>query len=114
LQKRWSQAELARAAGLYKNLVNTTERGLSLPRRENLVAIASALGVTVESLTDIYYEDGTKAQAHPTVSAVEIPGRPELTWLTINRPVRLGTAGKIYAILDEDDAHTLNLPVNRG
>lgn len=112
--KRWSQSDLARASGLKKNVINTTERGLSQPRLENLTALAEALGVKVGDLTGMYEEDGAKSRAHPTISAVEMPGNPKAVWLTINRPVSLGTAAKIYALLDEDDAHETARPAHRG
>ncbi|MGX5775492.1 helix-turn-helix domain-containing protein [Methylorubrum zatmanii] len=113
-KKRWSQSELARASGLKKNVINTTERGLSQPRLENLAAIAEALGAKVTDLTGMYDEDGAKSQAHPTVSAVEMPGNPKAVWLTINRPVSLGTAAKIYALLDEDHTHDAPSAAHRG
>lgn len=115
MRKRWSQSDLARAAGLNKNLINTTERGITQPRIRNLAAIASALGVPAAELTGgLYDEDGTKSQAHPTVSAVEMPNNPNVVWVTINRPVYLRTAAKIYAALDEDDAHENARPAHRG
>lgn len=114
MKKRWSQSELARAAGLNKNVINTTERGMTQPRLSNLTAIASALGVPATELTGMYGEDGTKSRAHPTVSAVEMPNNPNVVWLTITRPVYMRTAAKIYALLDEDDAHETARPAHRG
>lgn len=114
MEKRWSQSDLARASGLNRNLINTTERGLSQPRLENLTAIAQALGVKVADLTGMYEEDGAKSQTHPTVSVVEMPGNPGMAWLTITRPVHMQTAAKILELLSADDADKNARPAHRG
>lgn len=115
LKKRWSQADLARASGLLRNVINTAERGLSLPRIENLRNIADALGVEISDLTDAPVQNRTLGQASPTVSIVELPGSPGIMWLSVNRPVYTRTAAKVLGLLDLDDAEDqYDRPVDRG
>lgn len=95
-QKRWSQAELGRAAGLQRNVVNTTMRG-SQPQPQNLAAIAQALGVTKEWL-----QGEPERPAEPrvlTITETE-PGRARLV---VDRIVGSTLAARIALLIAEDD-----------
>lgn len=59
-----TQEQLAEAAGLSVSLIQQIERGTKDPRASTLLALARALGCTV---------DGLLAEARP---AVRPPGRP--------------------------------------
>lgn len=99
----WSQAELARRAGLNRNVVNTTENELSFPTRENLARIAQALGVELNKLTDIYVEEAMH-RAPAALNITEAKNRPGFAWLEVSRLVRSSTALKVYQLVSEDDA----------
>lgn len=99
----WSQAELARRAGLNRNVVNTTENESSFPTRENLTRMAQALGVDVRKLTDAYVEEAHH-KAPAALNITEAKNRPGFAWVQVNRLVRTGTALKIYQLISEDDA----------
>lgn len=62
-QHGWSQAELARAAGVHQTMISKVEAGQICPSTEVAQAIASALGVQVK---DVF-----------TVALVEVIVSPE-------------------------------------
>lgn len=99
----WSQAELARRAGLNRNVVNTTENESSFPARQNLQAMARALGLEVNKITDIYVEEAHH-RAPAALNITEAKNRPGFAWVQVNRLVRSSTALKIYQLVTEDDA----------
>jgi transcriptional regulator with XRE-family HTH domain len=45
IRRRWSQAELARRAGLWQQEVSLIERGHRRPSRPRVKALASVLGI---------------------------------------------------------------------
>lgn len=55
----WSQAELARRAGISKQAMSLIESGDSAPRARSLTAIAAALGVDEELITVADIADDT-------------------------------------------------------
>jgi transcriptional regulator with XRE-family HTH domain len=99
----WSQAELARRAGLNRNVVNTTERALSVPSPENLVRMARALGVEPKDLTDAVVEAEIR-RARASFEVTEIKGRPDFAHVQVNRILRSATAARIYQLIVEDGA----------
>lgn len=98
----WSQAELARRAGLNRNVVNTTENESSFPTRENLERMARALSVELSQLTDIYVQEAHH-RAPAALNITEAKGRPGHAWIQVNRLVKSATALKIYQLIAEDD-----------
>jgi transcriptional regulator with XRE-family HTH domain len=99
----WSQAELARRAGLNRNVVNTTENESSFPTRENLERMARALSVELSKITDVYVEEAHH-RAPAALNITEAKNRPGFAWIQVNRLVRSTTALKIYQLIAEDDA----------
>lgn len=99
----WTQAELARRAGLNRNVVNTTENETSFPTRENLARMASALGIELNELTDVYVQEAHH-KAPAALNITEAKGRPGHAWIQVNRLVKSTTALKIYQLIAEDDA----------
>jgi transcriptional regulator with XRE-family HTH domain len=98
----WSQAELARRAGLNRNVVNTTENETSFPTRENLQRMASALSIELSQLTDVYVQEAHH-KAPAALNITEAKGRPGHAWIQVNRLVKSATALKIYQLIAEDD-----------
>lgn len=99
----WTQAELARRAGLNRNVVNTTENETSFPTRENLARMASALGIELNELTDIYVQEAHH-RAPAALNITEAKGRPGYVSVQVNRMLRTTTALKIFQLIADDDA----------
>jgi transcriptional regulator with XRE-family HTH domain len=99
----WTQAELARRAGLNRNVVNTTENETSFPTRENLARMASALGIELNELTDVFVIEAHH-RAPAALSLTEAKGRPGFMAVQINRMLKTATALKIFQLIAEDDA----------
>ena len=97
-RRQWSQADLGRAAGLQRNVVNTTMRGTSVPQPQNLAAIARALNVTKEWL-----EGQPERPAEPRVLTIT-ETQPGVARLIIDRVVTSTTAAKIAMLIAEDAA----------
>lgn len=97
----WSQAELARRAGLNRNVINTAEQQTSFPSIKSLDAIARALSVPVEALTNVTIERDMRR--HSSLDILEVSSKPGFAFLQLNRLVRSETALKIYQLLSEDD-----------
>lgn len=106
-RRGWSQAELARRAGLNRNVINTAERAQSAPTPENLARIATALQVEPKDLTDAV----TLAEIRRAVAAIELTepkGRPGFTHIQINRLVRSKTALEIFRLLTEEPPEAMH------
>lgn len=99
----WTQAELARRAGLNRNVVNTTENETSFPTRENLQRMASALSIELNELTDVYVNEAHH-RAPAALNITEAKGRPGYALVQVNRMLRTSTALKIFQLIAEDDA----------
>lgn len=52
IEREWSQAELARRAGLSASAVNRIEAGQRRPRLRSIVSLADALGLAVRDLME--------------------------------------------------------------
>ncbi|MFY9294467.1 MAG: helix-turn-helix transcriptional regulator [Methylorubrum rhodinum] len=101
--KGWTPSELARQAGISKQVVSTLNLGYTRPTRHNLLAIARALGVPVTQL-DPEYEDivANSVDTTPTLSATQAPDKPGYAVLIVNRIVRWRTAIEVQKLLAED------------
>lgn len=103
LQKRWKQADLARAAGLPRDSISSYIRGNVMPTRLSLEKVATALGVSPDYLMP---------ELTPSVVDLENPAfdlkvsasRPGKAWLRINRQVSFATAARISEMLAAEDA----------
>lgn len=96
----WSQADLARAAGLGRDAISTYVRGRSFPEPASLAKIARALHMKAEDLVP----DMTGLEAASEIPALEVrqlAGHPEKVWLRINQAVTLEQVGKIIAVLND-------------
>lgn len=95
----WTQSDLARAAGLPRELISSYVRGKSFPEPKSLRRIADALLVKVEELAPA--AQGMAASDEiPSFSVTEFAGHPGKVWLRINRLVTMDSALKIGAILE--------------
>lgn len=104
MEKRgWIQADLARHAGLKKDVVSKTLIGRSFPTKASLDAMARALGVPISELSDVYVETDTVKD--DAVMAMHVPqGRAGVAWITVNKLVRTDTAVRVMQMIAEDDA----------
>ena len=98
----WSQAELARRAGLNRNVVNTTENETSFPTRENLQRIANALSINLHELTDVYVQEAHH-KAPAALNITEAQGRPGHVWVQVNLMLKTATALKVFELIANDD-----------
>jgi transcriptional regulator with XRE-family HTH domain len=76
----WDQAQFARRVGIGQQAVSRWERGSSVPRRATILRIAEVLGVDVEVLLD-----AAASGRQPESSATELPVRPLLTELPLDK-----------------------------
>lgn len=76
-RRGWTQVELARSAGVSRQLVGAVEAGRHAPRVDAALALARALGVSVEDLF-----------------APAITGTPKVVWLSGHEPVRVTGLGQ--------------------
>lgn len=98
MARDWNQADLARAAGVPRELVSSYMRGHSFPTPRSLRRIANALGTTPEQLlpeTQAIMADDEV----PAFQVTQMAGHPHKVWMRINQSVPLGTAMQIGALL---------------
>lgn len=98
----WTQSELARRAGLSRNVVHTTENAHSYPTGDNLARLAQALGVAVEALSGMPPSAAPILEAGSSyvLRATESAG---LAWIQVDRLVRTTTAVAILRLIVEDE-----------
>lgn len=95
-----NQSDLARAAGLPRELISTYVRGVAFPTPKSLRRIADALQVKVDDLVPSAM--GMIAQDEvPSFAMTEIAGQRGQVWLRVNRMVPAAHAARIFAILQE-------------
>lgn len=102
-ERKWSQSEFARRAGLTRDAVSTYCRADSFPGEANLAKMAEALGIPMEQLLPNKIETAIDRDV-PSMSMKESSTYPGQTWLQINRMVRTRTALKVMTLLNDDDA----------
>ena len=74
---RWSQADLAKAAGLQAAVISHFERGRRLPSLPNAVRLADALRVSIDWLTGRDNGAGPAEAPHVVVDGVRyLPATP--------------------------------------
>lgn len=94
----WSQADLARAAGLGRDAISTYVRGRSFPEPSSLKRISDALGMKPEDLVPGL--EGIRAEGQvPAFSVRSIAGREGMMWLQINQAVTMEQVEGIVAVL---------------
>lgn len=98
LNKRYSQSELARAAGLGRDSISQYVRGRSVPSPVNLAKLADALGVEVNDLFPNYDAQANAAEV-PTFEMKSIEADAENFWLRINMKVPADKALAVMKIL---------------
>lgn len=101
-ERGWIPADLARHAGINRDVVSTTLNGKSFPSKASLEAMARALGVKANDLSDVYVE-AEHVKDDSSLAIVEAVSRPGHVWLTVNKLVRASTAAKIHMLLIEDN-----------
>lgn len=107
LDKGWRQADLARAADLPRNAISVYLRGASLPNPDSTKALAKAFGMDPAVLLPNYTESAIERD-NPELDFRVSPGDPKKAWLRINRLVSTSTAIKILALIEADDAQTID------
>lgn len=106
-QKGWTQSELARRAGINRDVVSKTMSGFSFPSLESTRAMARALNVQVTDLTDAFEESAAVRDLGRTdvpFGMQELPSKPGRVWLTVNKEVTAKTAAQIHMLLLDDTA----------
>jgi hypothetical protein len=98
----WSQADLARAAGIGRDAVSTYVRGRSFPEPKSLEKMARALGVNVSDLVPDL-EGLQRGDTPPALKMELLPGSTTRMWLSINQEVSAAKVAQIIAILVADD-----------
>ena len=98
MQKRFSQSDLARAAGLGRDSISQYVRGRSVPSPKNLVKLADALDVEVDVLFP-NYDAQANAVEQPTLELKSIEADAEHFWLRINMKVPAEKALAVMQIL---------------
>lgn len=100
LRRGWTQSELARQAGIGRDSISGYMRGKNLPEPTSAMALAKALGVTLEDL----YPGASESPAESAIPSFEMraaTGEPGFAWLRINRRVPFSVAAKIAVLLEE-------------
>lgn len=103
LHKRdWSQADLARAAGVSGDTISKHLNSKVDPRGLSLNKIARAVG---KSADDLFPSHGMRAiaQSPPSVSFVESPSNPTMVWLKINKLVTRKTGLAVLNLVEQDN-----------
>jgi transcriptional regulator with XRE-family HTH domain len=101
LKKRWNQSELARQAGVARDMVSRYIRGQALPTPKTLESLAEALGVSPEDL----YPNATMAgvtEDEPEFEMKVSPSNSSLAYIRVNQLVSRETAAQISDILMQD------------
>lgn len=102
--KGWSQSELARRAGLPRDMVSNYCKGKNIPTIDNLAKLAQALGVGESALlpdVDMSILGGDE----PMMSLNPIPGRAGTYRLLIDAPVTLDLGVRIMGMLRGEAAN---------
>lgn len=113
LAKGWNQSELARRAGLPRDLVSTYIRGASLPTPPSLKKVAEALGEKPEALLPNQLESAIDEDS-PIFEMKISPNAPDVAWLRINRLVSTPIAIKVAEMLQSDDPLKLSADGKRS
>ena len=111
-KKGWTQSELARRAGLKRDVISKTISCHSFPTFDSATAMARALGVRLTDLTSAY-EEGQAARdvgqremsVGVALGVTHLPSKPGRVWLSINREVSERCSLEIQRLVYEDD-HT--------
>lgn len=75
MQRRWSLARLEQESGVSDTTINQIENGINLnPRKDTLQKLATALGVSVQQLTD---EEDTSNPEETLRRCLRLSGVPE-------------------------------------
>jgi transcriptional regulator with XRE-family HTH domain len=101
LAKGWRQADLVKASGLPRDSISTYMLGKTLPEKENLKAIATALGVEPKDLIPTYVEvidEGAESPFEMKVNGKDA----SKTWIRVATTVSSVTARKIFELIQLD------------
>lgn len=104
LRKGWSQAELARRAGVLRDSISNYVRGNNMPDAVNLNKMAEALGMKPEELLPNMAEQALELDTAPSLEVRASGSDPNKSWLRLNRLVKTSTVGKVIALLEADNA----------
>ncbi len=101
LKKRWNQSELAREAGIARDMVSRYIRGQALPTPKTLDSLALALGVSTADLLPNATIEGVKEDV-PAFELKVSPADPAVAYLRVNQLVSRETADQISSLLTAD------------
>jgi transcriptional regulator with XRE-family HTH domain len=103
VEKGWNQSELARAAGLGRDIVSVYINAKSLPEPKNLKKLADAFNMPMAQL----YPQGAQVGASQETPAIEFRqamGGQSKGWLRVNVEISAVKALRIMQIVHEPDA----------
>lgn len=101
--KGWTQSELSRRANIKRDNVSKYIRGVSLPGRTNVIALANALGAQPDDLLPDQAITAMDAE-NPSFEMKVLSEDMTKTRLRVNRIVSIDSALKIAEILKNDEA----------
>lgn len=97
-QKNWKQIDLARAAKIGRDSVNSYIRGRMLPSADKLEKIAKALRMEVQELMPSHVETLAERDNPPLEIRQSSDGSGKV-WIKVNQQVTLDQASKIFDVL---------------
>jgi transcriptional regulator with XRE-family HTH domain len=97
--RRWTQGDLHRASGVSRDAISCYVRGVSFPDPPNLQRVASAFGLTSETLLPNIVESAARNDTMPPLEIRSIPGDPDNVWMRINQKISYDLAAKIMAMV---------------
>lgn len=101
VERGWTQSELARRAGVGRDLVSTYVRGRSFPEPTSLHKLSKALGVSEEQVLPNAAIDGIDRDPTPAIQIQQSSGHPDKVWVQVNQLVSSDQALRIMQILYE-------------
>lgn len=103
-RKVWGETEDHRGYKVARNRdrISVYERGIAVPSRENLIALAEALGKTPEQL-DPTSLSHVASQGEPAIQMTMVEGKPDSVHLKINTLTSLAKASQIIALLSPEE-----------
>jgi transcriptional regulator with XRE-family HTH domain len=106
-EREWNQSDLARAAGVPRELISTYVTGKAFPSPKSLMKITRALGYSrVEELIPTVIGMQQRDEQAP-VDIRTWPGNPAMAWIKVNQAVPLAIAGEIVTLLTSERRRTM-------
>lgn len=96
--KKWKQIDLARAAKIGRDSVNSYIRGRMLPSEDKLDKIAKALHMEKQELMPSHVETLAERD-NPPLEIRQTTDGSGMVWIKVNQQVTLDQASKIFDVL---------------